>query len=208
MPRQIEYYFSFISPWSYLGHAEFIAVAKRHAATVLYRPVPLGRLFPETGGLPLAKRHPARQAYRLIELQRWRDKRNIPLQLHPKFWPFDPSLADRIVTVLAAQGAMLESFVALAFAAVFATDQNLADEAVLADLLTQAGFAADSLIAAGKSEAAKAAYDANLAAAMACGVFGAPSYVLEGEIFWGQDRLACLDEALAKEHQPYAANIS
>ncbi|QXX74848.1 2-hydroxychromene-2-carboxylate isomerase [Methylovirgula sp. HY1] len=103
---------------------------------------------------------------------------------------------------------MLESFVPLAFAAVFATDQNLADEAVLADLLTQAGFAADSLIAAGKSEAAKAAYDANLAAAMACGVFGAPSYVLEGEIFWGQDRLACLDEALAKEHQPYAANIS
>lgn len=207
MPRQIEYYFSFISPWSYLGHAELVTVAKKHAAPIVYRPVPLGRLFPETGGLPLAKRHPARQAYRLVELQRWRDKRNIELQLHPKFWPFDPTLADRIVTVLAAQDAAIENFLPRAFAAVFVTDQDLADEAVLAALLAQAGFDAENLTAAAKSESAKAAYDANLAAAMARGVFGAPSYVLAGEVFWGQDRIACLDEALAKARQPYAAAV-
>lgn len=207
MTRQIEYYFSFISPWSYLGHADFVAVAKKHAAAILYKPVPLGRLFPETGGLPLSKRHPARQAYRLVELQRWRDKRHIKLQLHPKFWPFDPSLGDRIVTTLAAQGAVGEDFVPQAFAAVFAAEQNLADEAVLAALLAQAGFDAEGIIAAAKNDDARAAYDANLAAAMARGVFGAPSYVLEGEIFWGQDRISCLDEALASGRKPYAADV-
>ncbi len=207
MTRHIEYYFSLMSPWSYLGHADFVAVAEKHAAAILYRPVPLGRLFPETGGLPLAKRHPARQAYRLVELQRWRDKRHLKLQLHPKFWPFDPSLADRIVITLAAQGAVVEDFLPQAFAAVFAGEQNLADGAVLAALLGQAGFAAEAIIAAAKSEAAEAAYDANLAAAMAAGVFGAPSYVLDGEIFWGQDRVACLGEALASGRKPYTADV-
>ncbi len=207
MTRQIEYYFSFSSPWSYLGHADFVAVAEKHAAAVLYKPVPLGRLFPETGGLPLAKRHPARQAYRLVELQRWRDKKHIKLQLHPKFWPFDPSLADRIVITLAAQGAVAEDFVPQAFAAVFAAEQNLADEAVLAALLAQAGFDAEGIIAAAKDDTASAAYDANLAAAMARGVFGAPSYVLDGEIFWGQDRISSLDEALASGRKPYKADV-
>jgi len=207
MTRQIDYYFSFLSPWSYLGHSEFIAVAEKHAASVLYRPLPLGRLFPETGGLPLAKRHPARQAYRLIELQRWRDKRHIDLALQPKFWPFDASLADRIVIALAAQGADPEGFILPAFASVFATEQNLADESIAAALLTEAGFAAADIIAAAKSDAAVAAYDANLAAATACGVFGAPSYVLAGELFWGQDRIACLDEALADGRKPYRADV-
>ncbi len=87
MPSQVDYYFSLHSPWSYLGHSAFIATATKHAAHVVYRPVPLGRLFPETGGLPLAQRHRTRQDYRMLELQRWREKLQITLQLHPKFWP-------------------------------------------------------------------------------------------------------------------------
>ena len=94
MPRQIEYYVSSISPWSHLAPAEFIVVAKRHAAPVVYRPIPLSRLVSETGGLLPAKRHPTRRADRLIKLHRRRDTRDIPLRLHPKFRPFDPGLAD------------------------------------------------------------------------------------------------------------------
>jgi 2-hydroxychromene-2-carboxylate isomerase len=204
MPRPIDYYFSCISPWAYLGHADFMAVAQKHALTIAYKPLPLGRLFPETGGLPLSKRHPARQSYRFVELQRWREKRGLDLKLQPKFWPFDPTLADRLVIAMAAQNTV-ENFLPQAFAAVFAGEQNLADEEVVATLLAKAGLDAKKLIAAAKSDATAAAYDANLAEGMACGVFGSPSYVLDGEIFWGQDRISNLDEALTSHRKAYAA---
>ena len=205
MSRSIDYYFSCISPWSYLGHAPFIAIAKKHTLTVTYRPVPLGRLFAETGGLPASKRHPARQDYRLIELQRWRDRLGIDLKLRPKYWPFNPSLADRVVIALATSG-RVEDFLPQAFASVFSGEQNLADEEVIASLLASGGLASKDIIAAAKSDRVFAAYEENLAAAIACGVFGAPSYVLNGEIFWGQDRLSCLDEALTSGRKPYVAH--
>src|SRR5205085_3856228 len=66
MPKHVDYYFSFPSPWAYIGHAAFEAIARANGCTVRYRPVMLGELFAETGGLPLAKRHPARQRYRLL----------------------------------------------------------------------------------------------------------------------------------------------
>jgi len=124
MPRPIEYYFSCSSPWSYLGHAKFTAIAKKHALMIAYRLLPLPRLFPETGGLPLSKRHPVRQDYRLIELQRWRDKNGVDLKLRPKYWPFDPSLADRVIIALSALG-RVEDFLPQALAAVFSSEQNL-----------------------------------------------------------------------------------
>ena len=77
MSRAITYYFSLLSPWAYLGHAEFGRIAQRHDLTIDYRPVNLMTLFPETGGLPLPKRHPSRQRYRLLELQRWREARDV-----------------------------------------------------------------------------------------------------------------------------------
>jgi 2-hydroxychromene-2-carboxylate isomerase len=205
MPRPIEYYFSCSSPWSYLGHAKFTAIARKHALTIAYRPLPLARLFPETGGQPLSKRHPARQDYRVIELQRWRDRNGVDLKLRPKHLPFDPSLADRVVIALAALG-RVEEFLPQAMAAVFSSEQNLADEEVIATLLACAGLNSKDIIAVAKSDRVSAAYEANLGAAVASGVFGAPSYVLNGEVFWGQDRLPCLDEALTSSRKPYAAN--
>ena len=94
MARQIEYYFSAASPWAYIGHALFESLANTHGRKVVYKPVFLGELFAETGGLPLAKRHPARQRYRMMELQRWREKRGLNFHLKPQNWPFDPKLAD------------------------------------------------------------------------------------------------------------------
>ncbi|HEY1736919.1 MAG TPA: 2-hydroxychromene-2-carboxylate isomerase [Methylovirgula sp.] len=202
MSISIEYFFSCLSTWSYVGHAAFIAIAKKHALTVVYRPMPIVRLFSETGGLPALKRHSARQEYRLIELQRWRDKLSIDLNLRPKYWPFNPGLPDRVVIALAASG-RVEDFLPKAFAAVFSSEQNLADEEVIASLLASAGLPSKDIIAAAKNERVSAAYEENLAKAVASGVFGAPSYVLNGEVFWGQDRLACLDEALTSGRKPY-----
>ena len=155
MPRRIDYYFSLASPWSYLGHAEFIRIASENGAGVNYKPVALGKVFPETGGLPLAKRHPARQAYRLVELQRWREKRKIGLKLAPKFWPFDQTLADQLIIALAASGAAVESFLPYAFAAVFDHERNLADETVLSALLGEAKLDAAALLARAKARLRK-----------------------------------------------------
>src|SRR5438105_1483965 len=104
MPRRLDYYFSVVSPWAYLGHAPFMEIAQRHQVSIAYKPVALGRLFAETGGLPLAKRHPVRQRYRLYELQRWREKRRLKFNLRPKYWPFEVGLADHLVIAMVADG--------------------------------------------------------------------------------------------------------
>src|ERR671920_296818 len=95
MPRTIDYYFSLVSPWAYIGHAPFMEIAQRHGVEVNHKPVFLGRVFSETGGLPLSQRHPARQRYRIVELQRWREKRGLAFNLQPKHWPFHVTLRDR-----------------------------------------------------------------------------------------------------------------
>ena len=92
MPRQIDYYFSMISPWAYMGHAPFMDIVRRHNVAVTYKPVALVDVFSETGGLPLPKRHPVRQRYRMFELQRWREKRGLKFNLRPKYGRFDVSV--------------------------------------------------------------------------------------------------------------------
>ena len=77
MPRTLDYYFSLLSPWAYIGHASLMDIVGRHGLTVNYKPVALVQVFADTGGLPLPKRHPARQRYRMFELQRWREKRGL-----------------------------------------------------------------------------------------------------------------------------------
>ena len=204
MPRRIDYYFTLVSPWAYIGHRFFVDIAKRYGATINYRPVALGTVFPESGGVPLAKRHPLRQHYHDVELQRWRAKRGLSLNLQPAHWPFDPIFVDCIVTALAARGDNVEAFLPRAFAALFEQERDLKDETTLAALLEDGGLDAKAYLAAAKSPETKTIYAETTKGALASGVFGSPSYVLDGEIFWGQDRLDLLDEALASGRKPFA----
>jgi hypothetical protein len=111
MARRIDYYFSLLSPWAYIGHRHFLEIARRSDAAIAYRPVLLNEVFSETGGLPLAKRHPARQAYRILELQRWREKRKLAFHLWPKHWPYDADLANCAALAIVAAGADPGEFV-------------------------------------------------------------------------------------------------
>src|SRR5882757_10852493 len=97
MPRQIDYYFSLQSPWAYIGHQPFRDLVSTYDLKVNHKPVLLVDLFSETGGLPLSKRHPVRQRYRLLELQRWREKRGLNFHLKPAYSPFNGRLADGVV---------------------------------------------------------------------------------------------------------------
>jgi 2-hydroxychromene-2-carboxylate isomerase len=193
----IDYYFTPVSPWTHLGHARFRAVARAAGATVSVLPVDYGVIFPASGGLPLAKRAPQRQAYRLVELARFSKHLAQPLNLQPRFFPVDGGAASRLIV---ATQARLGSEAALDLAgacmkAVWAEERNLGDEATLAALLAELKLPA-TLLDEARAPAADEAYRANTERALAAQVFGAPSYVVDGEIFWGQDRLDFLERRL------------
>ena len=201
--KTIVYYFTLTSPWAYLGHAELLGIAGRHACSIDYRPMHLGQIFATTGGLPLAKRAPARQAYRLVDLQRWRLARGVHVGLAPKFFPFDPGLVDRTLIALLAERQPPDKFILGVFAAIFAQDRNMGDPTEIAAELQSCGFDAGKFLdLAARPEAAEV-YQSNIHAALADGVFGSPSYVLGGEVFWGQDRLDLLEQALSSGRPPF-----
>ena len=198
MSLVIDYYLAPQSPWTYFGHARLVQIAKQAGATVRIMPVDLGgQIFPATGGLPVGQRPPQRQAYRLVELQRFSHFLQIPFNLKPKFFPVAGDDAARLIiavdqhdgvdTAMKLCGAVL--------AAVWMQDRDVADASVLQAILQEQGIAADRWQAA-LAPAAQDAYMAYTRKAMDAGVFGAPSYVVEGEIFWGQDRLDFLQRRL------------
>ncbi|WP_374628511.1 2-hydroxychromene-2-carboxylate isomerase [Pannonibacter indicus] len=192
----IDYFYTHVSPWAYLGHQAFVDLAAAHGQEVRFRPVNLAGVFEVSGGLPLAKRHPVRQAYRFVELQRWREKRGVPLTLKPAFFPANPTLADCCAIAVAEAGGPVAACSARLFRAIWVEDLNIADEAVLAGLMRELGLDADALLEAAGSAAIQEAYQENQRRAIELGVIGSPCYVLKGEPFWGQDRLDLLEDAL------------
>ena len=207
MARQIDYYFSTQSPWAYIGHALFEDLAAAHQLKVNYKPVLLIEVFSETGGLPLAKRHPARQRYRMMELQRWRDKRSLKFNLKPQFFPADPRLADRVAIAAVIAGLNPEPFVRRAFAGLWEQELNLADPVIVTRLADEAGLPGEKIVARAVSDEISAAYEQNRQEAIASGVFGSPCWVLDGEVFWGQDRIELLADALKSGRRAYTSDV-
>ena len=205
MPRQIDYYFSLTSPWAYIGHALFRDVASTYKSKVNYKPVMLGELFSETGGLPLAKRHPVRQRYRMLELQRWREKRGLNFNLRPAYSPFNGRLADGVVIAAIEAGHDPDAFLRRAFAAIFQQQLNLADAATVAKLADESGLPGQQLVERSGTEEISAAYEQNRQDALSRDVFGSPVYVLDGEVFWGQDRIELLADALKSGRPAYSS---
>jgi len=207
MPRQVDYYFSFSSPWAYIGHKAFRDVVAAHDLKVNHKPVVLVDLFSETGGLPLIKRHPVRQRYRMVELQRWRDKRGLNFHFQPKYIPLNARLADGVVIAAIEAGLDPDPYLRRAFPAVWEEELNLADPAVVAKLAEEAGLPGKKLVERSASEDISAAYEQNRQDAITADVFGSPVYVLEGEVFWGQDRIELLADALKSGRKAYSSKI-
>jgi 2-hydroxychromene-2-carboxylate isomerase len=207
MPRQVDYYFSLSSPWAYIGHALFREVVSTYGLRVNHKPVLLFDLFSETGGLPLAKRHPVRQRYRMLELQRWREKRGLNFHLRPAHTPFNGRLADGVVLAAIEAGHDPDAFLRRAFPAVWEDQLNLADADVLVRLADDSGLPGTALVERSASEDISATYEKNRQDALAVDVFGSPAYVLDGEAFWGQDRIELLADALKSGRAPYRSQV-
>jgi 2-hydroxychromene-2-carboxylate isomerase len=199
MDRTIDYYFTPVSPFTYLGHGRFVAMAAKYGASVAVKPVDYGRIFPASGGLPLKQRAPQRQAYRLVELRRWSSRLGMPLNLQPKFFPVSGELASK--WILAAEERGTAEALKLAGAclqAVWTEERNVADAETLGAIAREQGLDASALAARAASADIAERYDALTQEAIERQVFGAPTFIYRDEPFWGQDRLDFLDRALAK----------
>jgi len=198
MRMTIDYYFTPQSPWAYLGHARFAQLAQAAGVAVRVLPIDLGgKVFPISGGLPLGQRAPQRQAYRLLELRRHSDFLGLPLHVKPKFFPVSGDDASRLIIAVdlhdGSDAAMKIS--GAVFSACWAQERHIANEKVLAELLEECGLDA-SRLEQSYSQAVQERYEANTEQAIHTGVFGAPSYLIDGEMFWGQDRLDFVERRL------------
>lgn len=184
----IDYYFATLSPYSYLAGDQLETLAAAHGARITYKPLDIMSLFARTGGTAPKDRHPARQAYRLRDIERSAKVLGMPLNPKPAFWPTNPAPSSyAIIAAQSAQGGDVGALVRAVLRAVWADEADIATDEVVRACLSGAGFdpsLADSGLLAGAET-----YAQNLEDAVGAGVFGAPSYVVNGEVFWGHDRL-------------------
>lgn len=198
MSKTIQYFFAPQSPYVYLGHERLLKLAAQYGAMIEPKPFDIGAVFAESGGLPLAKRAPQRQAYRLQELERWSQHLGLPIKLHPKFFPVDQTAASLLLIAAREQGGA-DQALELATAitrAVWAEERNIADPATLEQLAGDAGFDGAALLAASQTPEVRQKYEGFTKEALDAGVFGAPWYVVDGQGFWGQDRLDFVERLL------------
>lgn len=200
MAQHIDYYVSLNSPWTHLGAGRIEALAARHGASIRIYPVDFGAIFAGSGGLPLPKRSPQRQAYRLQELRRWREQLDIPINIQPKYFPSGEAVTSGCViavreTIGDAPAIQLAHAV---LRAVWQEEKDPADAATLSALIAECGLDADAVMKLGAEPRWSEQRTADTQGALDRGVFGAPSYVIGDEIFWGQDRLEFVERHLAR----------
>ena len=200
MAKLCEYYFAPQSPWAYLGHERLVSLAKTYSVQIDIKPCDLGKVFSVSGGLPLAKRAPQRQAHRLLELKRWSEYLQIPLNVQPKFFPVSGDVAAKLI--IAAQLThgtdVALNLCGAVMRAVWVEEKNIADADTLAALGGTCGLDGKMLLKSSETASVQAAYDRCTSDAIAASVFGSPWYVVDGEGFWGQDRLDFVERAFAK----------
>ncbi|MCR4269374.1 2-hydroxychromene-2-carboxylate isomerase [Nitratireductor sp. ZSWI3] len=205
MTAVVDYYITSASPFTYLGHGALRSVTEKHGARVRVKPVNLMGLWEISGAVPPAKRPPVRQRLRLVELQRIADFRGLPINTSPKHWPVDPALSDHVITALVAAGHDPMDYMGRVFSAVWANEENIADAETLARHLKAAGFDARAILDAAGTEEIATIRARNTQDAVAADAVGVPTFVLNGEAFFGQDRVEYLDRALETGRQPFTA---
>lgn len=196
MSKPIDYYFSPISPFAYLGGERLAKIARDVGASVNVRPIDFTKVFPATGGIPLKQRAPARLIYRLTELRRWRDYLDVPLVLEPKHFPTDANPAALIIVAARERGLDALALSQRVLRAVWVDERNIADRDTLGALAADVGLNGKALLEQSADPEIAAQYERDTQDAIKRGVFGSPTYVIEDELFWGQDRLDFVERKL------------
>lgn len=205
MADHIDYYFTSISPFAYLGQEALEKVADKHEKTINYKPFNLFGVWEISGAVPPMKRPSVRQRYRLIELQRISTMRGLKLNLKPAHFPTDPTMADLCGIAITLNGENPSGFFKDVGAALWANDLQVADEVVLKKLLVANGHDAEKVLSISREDKATEIRAANTASAIEADAIGAPAYVYDDEVFWGQDRIEYLDQMISSGRAAYKA---
>ena len=194
MSRRLEYFYDYVSPFSYLANSQVPALVERTGAELVYRPFFLGGVMQASGNSPPAS-VPAKGKYMFTDIARWVKRYGIELKFNPHF---------PVNTVKPMRGALValeEGFVSAyndaLFAAMWREEKNVGDAAVLKEVLDAAGLAADTVLKGIDEPRIKEQLKANSDEAVERGAFGAPTFFVDGEMFFGNDRLDFLEEKLA-----------
>ncbi len=194
MSKTVDYYHFLISPWSYLAIGRFNEIKQRTGIVVNYLPIDVPTTFGSMGGVPPAKRHPSRQRFRMDELKRWSAHLNIPMNFTPAFFPVDQTLAACMVYAASAeQSATLSDAI---LSAVWRDEKDISDADTLVTIANDSGLDGAALLAAADNDAMRKKLMDTTAQAHELDVFGSPTYSIDGELFWGQDRLDFLERAI------------
>ncbi|WP_371231704.1 2-hydroxychromene-2-carboxylate isomerase [Pseudomonas sp. QE6] len=196
MSKSVEFFFDFGSPTSYLAYTQLPAICAETGAELVYRPVLLGGVFQATGNAsPIAI--PAKGRYTLIDMLRFARRYGVPLKMNPHFPITTLTLMRAATGIQMRQPERFEALLACVFKGMWVDALNLGDPAVLGPLLAEAGFDPQALLALTAEQEVKDALKANTEAAIKRGMFGAPTMFVGDEMFFGQDRLDFVREALA-----------
>ncbi|MEO0327595.1 MAG: 2-hydroxychromene-2-carboxylate isomerase [Pseudomonadota bacterium] len=207
MTDQIDYYFTTISPFAFLGHKALMDISQRHNKPVKFKPFNIFSVWEQSGALPPKDRPPVRQRYRLIELQRAGIIRNTTINPKPAHFPTDPTLADCCICALQALGEDPSEFAYQVGRAVWERDLQINDESVLSELLADSGHNAKKVIDHAHTEDIQSERVYNTDAAIKADAIGAPAYVYKGEVFWGQDRLEYLEQMISSGRSCFSSDF-
>jgi 2-hydroxychromene-2-carboxylate isomerase len=196
MATVIDYFISTTSPWTYLGSKLLTEMAAKAGATVNVYPVMFGEIFAVSGGLPLPKRSPQRRAYRLMELARWKRRRASPILIEPTNFPSTAPISSHAIIAAREAGMDALALSNAVLAALWEDDRNIDDDAVIAAICGECGLDADKIMGAANTPEIAQRLKDDTQEAINRGIFGAPSYVIDEELFWGQDRIDFVAEKL------------
>lgn len=195
---RVVHYFSPMSGYAYLGLGALRAMAERRCASIVHKPVDVVRLFAAVDTIAPAKQSPARMNWRRADMARWAKRRGLPLNVQPRHWPINASLASRAIIAAQASGLDASALAEAILSAIWARDLDISNAETLATLAGACGIDAQTLLAMADTPAAQAEFAANTDEAIALGVVGSPTYFVSGEMFFGQDRLDFVEEKLAE----------
>ncbi|WEZ85788.1 2-hydroxychromene-2-carboxylate isomerase (plasmid) [Rhizobium sp. 32-5/1] len=196
MQKTVYYYHALSSPWAYLGWPQFKALIEKHDLHVLVRPT---RIVTENGGVPLRSRPQPRQDYHAVELDRWRKRLNMPLVLKPKHYPTNNEYSARMVIAAERQGLPALELSHALLRALWCEELDVTVPEVRIDVANRLGLDGAKLqVMEDEPDITQAWLDSHREA-QDKGVFGTPTWIYRGVLYWGQDRLSFLDEALSAD---------
>lgn len=196
--KTIDYYFWLNSDWAYLGADRLQGIAGKYDVMISYKPVNLPDVYARTGGMLLHQRSPERQAYRVAELKRWCRKLGIHINPHPRYLCPNADLASCIVIAASQSGADITALYKAILRAEWCEDQDISSDITLIDIANKQRLDGQALVNQARTPQILSLYRQYTDEAVGCGVFGSPSYVFQDELFWGQDRLDMLEEAIQR----------